>query len=625
MKHPWTISLTLTAAAAALAVGAGLSSPVSAVAGTYEVVQCDRANRDYADARFDRVNGGDYGFLYRCEEDEDANALQIRPITGSPKGRHGRISWHAPTGARIAAVEAEARLRDDAGHEARLAWIGEDGSEAGRIAGGSDDATGFRDFRREPGAAGRPGFAAILGCEDRSGCPASERAKTWIRSVHLTIADVRPPAVLPGGSLSSGGWHRGGGTLGVVASDEGSGVRAVELRVNGSSLAPTRTVPCEVIPGTAKVRRLRPCPPAYAAQAAADTTRPPFADGANELRVCARDYGGDAVPACVTRTVNVDNAPPELAFADRTSAADPELITAVVADRHSGVAGWSISYRPVDGGAWRELPTRLVAGRLRARVDSSAEPAGDYVFRAVAADRAGNLALTTSRADGGEMVLTFPLRERTRLGASVAGRSRATVPYGARPRLDAVLRDAGGDPVAGADVEISERFAPGSSLAPAGRTATTDANGRIRVRLSRGPSRTVAIRWPGSRRYLAAEAEPVSVSVRGRADMAPVPKRVRAGRRVVFRGSIGSYGAALPKGKLVELQVRGSGIGRFRTVGRAFRTDRRGRWRMRYRFDRFYAEPARFRFRLRVARERRWPYLAPALSPPRSLIVKPRR
>ena len=83
--------------------------PDAASAGRYEVVQCDRANRAFTDADFDRVNGGDYGFLYRCEEDEDANSLQIRSITGAPQGRYGRISWTAPAETRIVGVDVEAR------------------------------------------------------------------------------------------------------------------------------------------------------------------------------------------------------------------------------------------------------------------------------------------------------------------------------------------------------------------------------------------------------------------------------------------------------------------------------------------------------------------------------------
>jgi hypothetical protein len=599
--------------------------PPAAAAGRYDVVQCDRANRAFTDARFDRVNGGDYGFLYRCEEDEDGNSLQIRPITGSQRGRYGRISWQSPPGSRIVAVAAEARLRNDAGHVARLSFLGGDGGEVGRIATGDDEATAFVRYDRAVGDGGRAGFAATLGCEQARGCPASEQAKAWLRSIRLTVDDRAAPVATAGGSLSGPGWHRGVGTLGAVASDQGSGVRRLAITVNGVAVPPTQTVPCDVIPGSPQVRRMRPCPPSYAAQAVADTTARPFTDGANELRVCASDYGRDATPACTTRTVHVDNSPPSVAFAAAEDRADPELIRARVLDRHSGVAAASISYRPLSGGAWRELPSRIVGGELQARVESSSEPPGAYAFRALATDAVGNLAVSTTRADGRPMVVDFPLRGRTRLRAAVAGRERAEVGYGSRPRLEAVLRDEDGEVVAGAEVELVERFAPGSSLGPVGRTLTTDAHGRVRARLTRGPSRTVAVRYEGSRRYLGSAAAPVAVAVRGAARLDPLPARIRAGRRVVFRGSIGAYGAAMPKGKLVELQARGGGLRRFRTVGHAFRTDGRGRWRMRYRFDRFYTEPTRFRFRLRVTRERRWPYLAPALSPARTLVVRPRR
>ncbi|HET6830923.1 MAG TPA: hypothetical protein VFH44_06175 [Solirubrobacterales bacterium] len=612
----------LAITAAALAAG---FDPPAAAAGRYEVVQCDRANRAFADARFDRVNGGDYGFLYRCEEDEDANALQIRPITGSPRGRYGRISWLAPDGSRIVAVTAEARLRDDAGHEARLSFLDGSGGEVGRIANGQDEATGFVRYGRALGDGGRQGFAAILGCGAAGGCRASDQAKAWLRSVHLTIEDRKAPVAAVGGSLSTPGWHRGTGTLGAVATDEGSGVRRISVTVNGVAVAPSRTLPCDVIAGSPQVRRMRPCAPSAAAQAGAATTARPFADGSNELRVCAYDYGRDAVPGCATKTIHVDNAAPALAFADRQDPADPELIRVRASDRHSGLAAAAIAYRPRSGGAWRELPTRISGGALEARVDSSSEPAGAYVFRALATDAAGNHAVTTTRADGSPMVVDFPLRARTRLHASVGGRTRATVGYGSRPRLEAVLRDEDGDPIAGAELDLVERWAPGSSLEPAGRTLSTDARGRVSVRLSRGPARTVAIEYAGSRRYLGAAAGPVEVRVRGSARLDRLPRRIRAGRRVVFAGSIGAYGAAMPKGKLVELQARGGGLRRFRTVGHAFRTDGRGRWRMRYRFDRFYSEPTRFRFRLRVTRERRWPYLAPALSEARTIVVRPRR
>ena len=121
----------VASAAAADRRCSSLMPDARAAAGRYEVVQCDRSNRDFADASFDRVNGGDYGFLYRCEEDEDANSLQIRSITGAPQGRYGRISWTAPAETRIVGVDVEARMRSDAGHQARLSFLDADGAEAG--------------------------------------------------------------------------------------------------------------------------------------------------------------------------------------------------------------------------------------------------------------------------------------------------------------------------------------------------------------------------------------------------------------------------------------------------------------------------------------------------------------
>ena len=110
------------------------------------------------------------------------------------------------------------------------------------------------------------------------------------------------------------------------------------------------------------------------------------------------------------------------------------------------------------------------------------------------------------------------------------------------------------------------------------RTVRTDGRGRIEEQLTRGPSRAVAVSYGGSRRYLPAEGRSLGLTVESEARLRAIPRRVTAGRKVLFRGSVGTYGAALPTGKLVELQVKGGGIRRYRTVRQAFRTDRRGRW-----------------------------------------------
>lgn len=614
----------IVAVVAAVALAAMLLAP-SARAGRYTVAQCDRSNRAFADALFERQYGGDYGIAFRCAEDEDGNALQIHAITGAPADRFGRISWAAPTGSRIVAVSAEARLRSDAGNLARLSFLDGAGNEVGRIATGADSAGGFESYSRQLSDGGRERFAASLGCTQRGGCRYSDQARTWIRAVKLTIDDSTPPSVFQSGSLLDGGWQRGVRSYYGGASDSGAGIAGLHGTVNGGAVQPWVAPACATIAGTGFVSRTRPCPGLAIGGGAIDTAAAPFVNGDNRIALCAYDYAGAAASACVHTLVRVDNAPPEVAFSSTQDREDPELIAAPVADRHSGMAGGAIAYRPLDGGAWRELPTELAGGMLLARVDSLAEPPGRYLFRAGAADAVGNQATTTARADGSQMVLTFPLRTPTSIEATIDGDASARARYGEQPALEAILRDAGGSPLAGQPLDVVATYAPGSSLGPAGRTVTTDAGGRISLRLPAGPSRQLTVAYAGTRRYQAAAPRSAGLVVEGFARLGAVPRHVTAGRKVLFRGSIGTLGATLADGKLVELQVKGGGIRRYRTVRQAFRTDRRGRWSLRYGFDRFYKRPTRFRFRLKVSREAGWPYLAPSVSRSRTLQVVPRK
>lgn len=607
-----------------VAVFGAVFTPV-ARAGRYTVVQCDPASRAFADADFERRNGGDYGFAHRCEEDEDASSLQIYTITTTPQNHFGRISWAAPTGARIIGIGLEARLRSDAGQQARLSFLDTSGAEIGRIAIGSGAAGGFERYERQLADGGRERFAASLTCVDANGCRPSEQAKTWVRSIRLVIDDLVPPSLTVSGSLLAPGWHRGSGDVAASAIDAGSGVRRIEVGVGLAPLPPSKTFPCSVVAGSALVTRMRPCAGMQTVNGTLDTASAPFADGANLVWACAQDYGADGEPGCSQWVVMVDNTAPSVAFAAAQDREDPELIRATVADATSGVASGSIAYRPVAGGAWRELPTELTDGELNARVDSSSEPKGRYVFRATTTDAAGNVAVSDLRRDGEEMLLEFPLREGTSLSASIGGRDHASVDYGGRVEVAGVLRDGRGRPIAGEPVDMIERFAGGSSLEPVSRTERTDQRGRYAFRSSSGPSRRIAVSYPGSRRYLDSAAAPIRLGVRGSATLSVSSRHVKAGGVVVFSGAVGRFGAQLPAdGKLVELQVRGGGIHRYRTVRRAFHTDDEGRWRTRYGFERFYDRPTRFRFRLEVPAESRWPYLEPTRSRARSLTVTPR-
>jgi hypothetical protein len=109
--------------------------------------------------------------------------------------------------------------------------------------------------------------------------------------------------------------------------------------------------------------------------------------------------------------------------------------------------------------------------------------------------------------------------------------------------------------------------------------------------------------------------------VRSKASFRTSRKRVPEGEKIVFKGKVGHVGARIPVGgKLIELQVQ-EGAGRWNTVREAFYTKPSGRYRLAYRFGRFYVADAVFMFRAKIAREQGWPYKAPVRSRSRQVTV----
>ena len=250
-------------------------------------------------------------------------------------------------------------------------------------------------------------------------------------------------------------------------------------------------------------------------------------------------------------------------------------------------------------------------------------PPGDYEFRAEAVDVAGNSAETTRREDGTPMVLSFPLRQRARLvaGLDPGGAARQTVAYGHGSSVSGRLLDPDGEPLAGREVTVVEQFGAGALIDRRVRVVSTDSRGAWTSELPPGPSRTVSASFAGTARFAPLEQVAGQLTVRSRASFRTSRERVPEGGRVVFAGRIGHYAARMPVGgKLIELQVRES-AGRWNTVREAFHTEPSGRYRLGYRFGRFYESDARFRFRVKVAREQAWPYKAPVRSTARTVVV----
>ena len=99
-------------------------------------------------------------------------------------------------------------------------------------------------------------------------------------------------------------------------------------------------------------------------------------------------------------------------------------------------------------------------------------------------------------------------------------------------------------------------------------------------------------------------SRPLSLRVRAGLSLTVRPRALRNGERVRLRGRVRG-GAIPPKGKLVELQAREGGD--WRTFA-SLRSDRRGRFATRYRFQRTFS-PRTYRFRARARAEARFPFV----------------
>jgi len=600
-----------------------LAAPATASGadGTYEVVQCDPLNRGVLGATLE--DAPSYAVKQGCGDPKEDQAIKISNTRFAQQGRSGRVRWSTPSPSlRIIGASVQAKLRRDRGHTARLWMADADGDELARVATGATGATSFRHYSWHSSGPRPEQFIAHLRCEHRGGCKHSDVAKTWLRNIHFEVADYADPRVEQvGGSLLQPKWITGTRNLSVHAADSGSGIRRIVVDANHRAVAAGAGI-CQGIQGTSAAQAFAPCEPGLGLDTPIVTSRAPFFDGRNRFSVCVSDFAGNQV--CRERAVYVDNTPPALSFTPSQNPNDPELIRAPVVDATSGVAEGGIYYRPVADGAWRPLPTEYQLGQLRARVNSVLDPPGRYEFMARAGDTAGNTAVTERRSNGEPMVLTFPLKSRVRLQAHLPGGShRLTVGYRRPTKVSGLLRDASGRPLSGQGVTVTEHFGEGALIDTRVRTVETDSHGHWQERLPGGPSRMVSATYAGTRRYLPDATTAGALQVKTKASLHISHHRVREGHKVAFKGRVGHLAARIPAGgKLVELEVKDGNA--WHTVRHPFYTGPNGKYRLRYRFARFYTADVRYRFRIRVIRERNWPYKAPVSSRVRKLVVKAR-
>jgi hypothetical protein len=208
--------------------------------------------------------------------------------------------------------------------------------------------------------------------------------------------------------------------------------------------------------------------------------------------------------------------------------------------------------------------------------------------------------------DGARLIAGFP-------GHAFRGRDKArhrigvlrptkTVGFGHGKTVRGILRNAAGQPIAGADLRLLVRELRLSSRYVDRGGVTTGADGRFTFRITRGASRRVRIAYrayPGDD-HLTAKSD-VTFKTKARITV-HVPSHIGARGTVRFHGSL--KGRPLPPhGVTLELQAHQPGRG-WRTV-KTTRTRKAGRYSTRYRFN---SGRGRFAFRMRLRPNDSYPY-----------------
>jgi hypothetical protein len=348
-----------------------------------------------------------------------------------------------------------------------------------------------------------------------------------------------------------------------------------------------------------------------------------IAEGVHRIAYYARDAAGNVddggnsngIVNVSPRTawVGIDRAAPSVAFANSEDPRDPDLLRVRVTDSLAGAdpSRGRIGVRPAGSGDRFEPlpPAPPGVGELRARWDSDAYPLGEYEFRAIGYDVAGNATVTTRRRNGTPMVLSNPLKATTALGARLRNHApQRTVPYGRGIRFSGRLTTGTRSPLAGMPVRIVERFAAGAATAVRVSTVRTAEGGTFSIRLAPGPSREVAATFDGTPTLSRSASRPLRLGVRSAVRLRTSSGIAKVGGPpLVFRGQVAAVPGAIPsEGKSVQLQFRLPGLpwAEFRTI----KTDRRGRFRYPYRFSDDDSRGARFQFRAYAPAQDDWPY-----------------
>jgi 5-hydroxyisourate hydrolase-like protein (transthyretin family) len=135
----------------------------------------------------------------------------------------------------------------------------------------------------------------------------STSAFAYITDFYADVEDQSVPSVNASGDVLDGGVVSGVQTVTATATDSGGGVQSIAVYVNGIPSASSPICGPDV-EGVA-YSHLKPCPDSSGPRAIQLDTEhgAGWVNGANEVRICGFDIGGNESP-CLRRTVSVDNS-----------------------------------------------------------------------------------------------------------------------------------------------------------------------------------------------------------------------------------------------------------------------------------------------------------------------------
>lgn len=213
----------------------------------------------------------------------------------------------------------------------------------------------------------------------------------------------------------------------------------------------------------------------------------------------------------------------------------------------------------------------------------------------------GPVTIETINGNGPAAQLACVSTDQRRITARLA---RRRVPYGRSVLVRGRVRGPDGSPVRGAEVGILRAGSPVELVAK----ATTRKTGRF---VTRARASTNSTLYAGVRlrpNYGAhACGRGLRLRVAARATLRARPRRVHNGGHIRLSGRV-LTSVLPPAGKTLVIQARAIRHGRWVTAD-TIRASRTGRFRWRYRFRRTYRRTT-YEFRVRVPRERGFPYVA---------------